>query len=105
MAAMKGNKYKIVTSPPKNIYKRYRLHKVKKNWVVKSSVIGAMILGPSLGSTAKAETMGNTEAVEILPQGSDKSGLLRSPLTEKVDKEIVQPALKKARKASQFSKR
>ena len=96
---MKGNKYRIVTSPPKSVYKRYKLHKVKKKWVVKSSVIGAMILGSSLGPSTKAESLVQNEAdmMDVLPEGSDRSGLVRSPLTEKVDKEIVQPALTLAR--------
>lgn len=48
---MKNRQYQVKKTA-KNAYRRYRMHKVKKNWVVKSSVISAMILGGSSSASA-----------------------------------------------------
>ncbi|MBO0459531.1 MucBP domain-containing protein, partial [Enterococcus hulanensis] len=144
-------KYYQIEKKSRTAYRRYRLHKVKKNWVVKSSVIGAMILGGSSSAAAveaidpasieqavepseetpplepevieqavdvpvaaeeKAaeestepvaeetkEVTENVEPVEVKTEEDSKDavGVQKTPLEEKIDVEIVQPALSLAR--------
>ena len=45
-----------VVKKNQNVHKRYRLHKVKKHWVVKSGIVGAMFLGPSVAGAEDVVT-------------------------------------------------
>lgn len=73
-------KYYQMERKSRTAYRRYRLHKVKKNWVVKSSVIGAMILGGS--SSASAIEAADTMAIEQAVDPTEDSPAIESEITE-----------------------
>ena len=77
---MKHKSYQM-KKKSRTAYRRYRLHKVKKHWVVKSSVIGAMILG---GSSSAA-------AIEAIDPAAIEQAVDPKEVSPPLEPEIVEP--------------
>lgn len=77
---MKRKSYQM-KKKSRTAYRRYRLHKVKKHWVVKSSVIGAMILG---GSSSAA-------AIESVDPAAIEQAVDPKEVSPPLEPEIVEP--------------